>query len=297
MGISSDQLTDSNGLGGLTEEPTMSETLFRLSGLPIPLQSRFAKARFRDLLNDFSRKGAVPSFVHPFSDLGAVARRDLSGVVLHGAVMRAVYISDFDLSSADLDHADFELAQFKRVDAREASFASARFRWCRWSKSELYGATLKFADFSGCDLTDVNFHGCDLSNARFCAAVLRRSAFSDANLTACDFSKAYISQCDFGGADFDGTNLSFAQMDNCSMPPVRVGDANFFEASWNGSKKHDLPAQPPKLGIHTLSSLKEIERIRRRAKWIRRSPSFVARFLLRQISAKIKAFDNIAVSQ
>ena len=84
-------------------------------------------------------------------------------------------------------------------------------------------AYLRFADFSGDELSGGNFTGADLRNVNFQQADLENATFVGANIANTDFSDA-----DLTGANLNGTQFQTAIFCNTVMPD---GSVDFEDCS------------------------------------------------------------------
>jgi uncharacterized protein YjbI with pentapeptide repeats len=261
-------------------------TLLELEELPIRLRTRAARRAIEDLSRDIA-SGKIPFVVsdggkawlsldgevRPLMEIAelvsskdALANKDLSG-----ASLSCVNFTDLDMRGAILEKANCVLSLFSKVSALDAKLFGAKCTWSMWSQSFLRRSTLKFADFSGTEITEVDFSDCDLANANFRGAKLEKANFQGANLAGSDFSGAEFRDSQFRESQFDESNFSFATFQDCHFPPVDLVSGNFHGVRWNGTISEHLPGHPPRKGDEReLADLREIRSVRDRLHWLRR---------------------------
>jgi len=106
--------------------------------------------------------------------------------------------------------------------------------------TELRGADLAEADFTGVYLLGANFRNTILLRAKFSHAILMNARFRGACLEAANFSLA-----DLRSADFDGANITDAKFDNADLAGAR-----FHGAILGNRKVSDLLARATRSDGH-----------------------------------------------
>ena len=144
------------------------------------------------------------------NDRPNLARADLRGARLPGAI----------LCGARLDRANLSGARLSKVNLSGASL----------SRVILTGARLEGADLSGTRLSDANLCRAKLDRAKLPNARLNRAILSDATLSRATLSGARFSGADLSRTRLDRTNLSNTWLDRTNLSSTRLDHANLSGA-------------------------------------------------------------------
>lgn len=132
-----------------------------------------------------------------------LARADLTGARLRGAVLSSADLRGTHLAGADLTQADLRGANLAKADLLGASLVGA----------DMTGADLRGADLSRTDLT-----GAVLANARLCGARLVRARL---HRTELDHARGCEPEVMDEGPNFSGADLRGAQLFRAQLPRAR----------------------------------------------------------------------------
>ena len=171
-----------------------------------------------------------------------LARADLTSAALKSANLgdadlTGAKLTGADLSRACLDRAVFEdaeihLATMTGVSAREAMFVNANL-----TGSSLKSGQFEQADFSGAMLERVNFDGADLKQSTFVGAHAPGVSMVNADLTGLrasggvNFSGARFTGASAGESNWEGADLTDADLSGVEMEGAYFGSANLVRAS------------------------------------------------------------------
>jgi len=172
---------------------------------------------------------------------GAILRKaDLTGAILRKADLTGANLSGADLAGADLAFADLTGATLAGATLVRAILSGAILR-----KADLTGANLTFANLTGANMgprddSDVKFvsardterlrganlTGADLAFADLTGAGLTGAILTDADLTGAKLRGAYLTGADLTGAilidvDLDGVDFASADLTGAQFPDGR----------------------------------------------------------------------------
>jgi uncharacterized protein YjbI with pentapeptide repeats len=132
-----------------------------------------------------------------------LSRVELTGLDLHGAVLRDVDLREADLSRSVLAGVDLSGADCSRA---------------RMKRTDLSGAKARTTNFTEADLGGAQLSGAQLFDAVLVRANLLDADLTDADLTNADFSDALLAGADLRGARVDGATFSGADLSGARMP-------------------------------------------------------------------------------
>ena len=190
--------------------------------------------------------------------------RRLEGAVFFSANLREVDFTAAQLNDAIFNHADlrdakfscvkplgmshgtsnwgqhFILSGFPCVQARGASFVSARLQRASFDDASLPGASFIGANIDGASfertmLEKAQFSAAKGQHARFNDAKLKESAFHDAEVQNAEFARADLRSSFMYGAHLQGADLVEADLREATLTCARLDGAKLDRAKLEGA--------------------------------------------------------------
>jgi BTB/POZ domain-containing protein KCTD9 len=162
---------------------------------------------------------------------------DLSGVDLHKAFLRGIYLPQSILSEADLSGAILTEADLSGAILSKAKLSGADLNGAYLTGANLSGANLSYAYLSYAYLTGANLSGADLSRADLHSAHL-----SGANLHSAHLSRANLIVANLSGADLSWADLSVANLSEANLSGAKLTKADLSGAYLVGAMGLLTPA-------------------------------------------------------
>jgi uncharacterized protein YjbI with pentapeptide repeats len=155
---------------------------------------------------------------------------DLTGIRLF-----KIELSGANLSKSFLWNADIRGANFTEANLTEANFLYATLVGCNFSK-----VNLSQASFNAANLTRVNFSQANLSGASLSGANVHQGKFIGANLTKANLTKANLTEAKLTGANFTEAHLSTGiffktDLSDTNLTQANLTNANLVEANLNNA--------------------------------------------------------------
>ncbi|MGB0670402.1 MAG: pentapeptide repeat-containing protein [Rhodospirillales bacterium] len=113
--------------------------------------------------------------------------REGQKMVLTGADLRGLDLSESDLTGANLENAVLSGVACDRTIFRKSVLSGAKMQKTSAVKGDFAVSRMKHTNFQGAKLDGACFRGADLTGARFCGASLARADFTSARLYGTDF--------------------------------------------------------------------------------------------------------------
>lgn len=150
----------------------------------------------------------------------------LEGLVLDGAILRDVELSNANLFQASLRDVDFKGASFEHSSLRGVVLIRAKFSdGCNFRGSFLEGTPLQGAQFADCDMSNAT-----LRSAR---------GDSETSFDGARMKSAQISGSDLRGVQFNNADLSYAQIDHGNLDNATFHRATVTRWKWTGTEAKD----------------------------------------------------------
>jgi uncharacterized protein YjbI with pentapeptide repeats len=156
---------------------------------------------------------------------------NLFNALLSRAVLSGAECSSgTDLRGARLVYADFSGVNLSGADFSGADLSGAKLRGANLTDADLRGADLSGANLRGANLTDADLRGANLSDAN-----LREAVLIFAELSGADLSRAILQ-----GADLGGASLVEADLTNADLTGCRVYGVSAWDLKLEGTKQQNL---------------------------------------------------------
>ena len=147
-----------------------------------------------------------------------LAQADLRNAYLRGANFSGANLHEADLYKADLNGANLSGANLRDADLNTALLDRAVLVGAECSsETNLGGARLVYADFSGVNLNGVRFTEANLNGANLSGAHLVEANFYAANLLRVDLTRADLRRANLQFARLMDTDLTGADLTGCRI--------------------------------------------------------------------------------
>ncbi len=130
-----------------------------------------------------------------------------------------------NLSGADLNYAEFSGVDLSSTNLNGAEFNSANLSDANLSDADLSGADLNYADLYGANLSGANLNGADLISANL----------SGVNLSGADLRYANLSGTNLRYANLSGADLRYANLSGADLNCALLSDANLSDTNLSGA--------------------------------------------------------------
>lgn len=167
-------------------------------------------------------------------------RTDLSGLDLHGIILKGADLSAADLRGVNLANANLQEARLEAAWLQEANLKNADLRQsylpgAQLEKANLCGANLYKAGLKQASLKDANLQGAALMEAYLERAMLGGADLRDAFLMGAILANASLYQAKLQGADLECVDLSEASFWEAKLYCADLGGAtlrktDFYDA-------------------------------------------------------------------
>ena len=169
---------------------------------------------------------------------------DVNGITLTGTWIelpdkgigiRKIHINKLNLEKRRLRYALFSGAEISYVNFRNADLRGADFTDTELNEINLSGAELYGTIFRIAELWNAKFIGAKLHGANFKYAKLHDADFRFAKLYGANLEGAELNGADFRGAKLHGANLEGAELNGADFRGAKLHGANLEGAELNGA--------------------------------------------------------------
>ncbi len=165
----------------------------------------------------------------------SLARTDLEGATLGGAVLEKADLRRANLDDVDAREADFAGARLNGATLTHANLAGADLESANLRQTNLRGADLSESPMADADLTGADLDNVDLRNANLDGSILFRVSMRGANARGAHLRSADLSEAVARKADFANADLTRADLDESDFRSANFENAILWGASLRGA--------------------------------------------------------------
>ena len=151
---------------------------------------------------------------------------NITDAVVQGAIFRHVDMNGAKIQNVDLSQVDLTGANLLKEDSgMSANLVDTLYQhylWVRDSGAQGEQAIIMGENMSRLDLVGSNLSGARLINTKMASINMSYGIFIMTHFDQCDMRNSFFTKSVMDGANFEGCNLSFANLEQCSFRPTPI---------------------------------------------------------------------------